>query len=110
MYLSLESVRWADNGKIIGTHHGAEGNKANQGKCREEVQADDNRITESLEIIGIEACVNHEEKYWRHLSRTAKRVLDGRVLGQQLCRKICTRKVFVVGRECVACEAERTNP
>jgi hypothetical protein len=76
--------------KIIGIHHSPEGNKTNQGKWREEAQADNNRITEGLEIIGVEACINHEEEYWRNLGGAAKRILDGSVFGQQLCRKICT--------------------
>jgi hypothetical protein len=61
------------------TYHGPESDQPDQRKLWEEAQADDNGIPKGLEILGVEARINYEKKYRRHLCWAAKRIFDGSV-------------------------------
>jgi len=77
---------------------------------RQQTEADHERLAERLEIIRLHACVDHEHEDGRDLRRAAQRVLDRRVLGQQLRGQIGRANVLVVRRERVARQAERADP
>ena len=61
------------------TNHGAVGDETDEGVGRDQTQAHDEGVTESLEIIFIETSVDNEEENRRDLGRTGERVLDGGV-------------------------------
>lgn len=77
---------------------------------RQQTQADDQRVLQGLEIILIDAGIHDVQKDWRNLSTPGQRVLDRRVLCQQLCRQVCVGDVAVVRGELVAMQTERANP
>jgi hypothetical protein len=65
---------------------------------RKHAQADDKNIAESLEVVRVEARIDDKEEDRGDLGRPRKGVLDRRVLGKKLRRKVVGRKVLIVRR------------
>ena len=91
-------------------YHGAIGDQTNEGMRRQQAQTDDQRILEGLEVILVHAGIDDVQKDGWDLSTPRECVLNGRVLGQQLCWKVGIGDVAVVRRELVTMQTEWANP
>lgn len=92
------------------TDHGAKGDQADQSVRREQTEADDQGISESLEVILVQAGIDDEQEYGGDLCGTCERILDGGVFGEELCGEVCAGNVLVVGRESIAGETKGAYP
>ena len=65
---------------------------------------------ERLELLVLEAGVDHKEEDGRHVGDPLERVLDRGEVGNQLRRQVGLGDASVVRRKLVPPEAERTDP
>jgi hypothetical protein len=91
-------------------YHGAESDQSNKSMGRQQAQADDDAVLQRLEVVLVHAGVDDKDEDGRDLSRSGQRVLDRRILGQQLGGQVGSGDVLVVGGKAVALEAEGADP
>lgn len=92
------------------THHGTEGDQSHEGVWGKQTETDDEGVAESLEFILVHACVDDKEEGGWYCGAAREGVFDSGELGQQFGGKVGVGYVFVVGRECIALQAEGTDP
>ena len=92
------------------THDCAEGDQADESVGRQQAQRHDQSFLERLKLVLVHARVDDIQEHRRNLGRAGERVLDGRVLGKQLCREVRSGDILVMGREGVALKTEGTDP
>jgi hypothetical protein len=80
-------------------NHGAVGDETDEGVRGEHAQADDEDVSQGLEVVGIETGVDDVEEDWRDGRRPGEGVFDRGVFGEELWGKVVGSEVFVVGRE-----------
>lgn len=73
----------SDEGEIF-THHGTVRNETDEGKRRDQAQADDQRVAKSFQILFVETSIYDEQEDWWSLCGTRERVFNCGVLGQEL--------------------------
>lgn len=96
--------------ELMDLSHGTEGDETYQSIGWQETETDHEGFTETLEVVFIEAGVyNVEEDGW---SRRGARegVLNGGILGEELCGEIGVGDVSVVRREGIARHAKGADP
>lgn len=91
-------------------HHCAVSDQSDESVLGQEGQAGNDCLLECGKVLLVQAGVNDIEEDGRDLSGPRERVLDGRVLWQELCGEVGVADVLVVGREGVPGEAERADP
>lgn len=96
--------------ELVNLGHGTVGDETDESVGRKQAQADDERLAQGLEVVIVHAGVDDVEEDGWDLGRTAEGILDGGVLGKELCGEVGAGNVLVMRRECVARETEGADP
>ena len=78
-----------------GAYHSAKGDQTDQRIRWEQAQAEHEGLTECLELVSVQARIDHVEEDGRRLRWARERVLDGAVFWVELCRKVVVGDIMV---------------
>ena len=92
------------------THPGTKGDKTDQSVWGQQTQANDQSLSQSLELVLVDTGIDHVEEDGWDLGRSRKGIFDSGVLGQQLGGQVGSRDILVVRRERVSLKTEWTDP
>lgn len=92
------------------TYHSSESDETDQGIWGQQTQANDQSLSQSLELVLVDTGIDHVKEDGWDLGRSRKGVFDSGVLRQQLGRQVGSRDILVVRRERVSLKTEWTDP
>lgn len=81
------------------TYHGPVCDQTNKRVRRDQTQADDDSVSQSLQIFFVHACIDDKEENGGNWRWAGKRVFDGGIFWQELGGEVRVGDVLVVRRK-----------
>lgn len=91
-------------------YHGTKGDQTDQCVWGQQAQADNQSLSQSLELVLVDTSVDHVKEYRGDLGGSRKGVFDSSVFRQQLGGEVGSRDILIVRWERVPLQTERTDP